>query len=423
MVLSLYNHQKKGLEDTKNLKKVAYFWDMGTGKTFVGSEKAMSFGDNILLVCQKSKIDDWKKHFLEHYAPKIILYDLTKKEELNQYIKTFKIQPYIKVGVINYDLVFRRSELKKIENFTLILDESSIIQNEKTSRATAILNFNFSNIILLSGTPVSGKYEKLWSQSNLLGWKISKKLFLKHYTITEKFELPNGTFANKIIDYKNIERLKRKLREHGANFLKTEEVIDLPKQMFIDINHSTSKEYEVFRKERIIELDNETLVGDMPLTNMLYQRMLLGISDEKLSTLKDLIDSTNRRIVIFYNFKKELEKIKSIIDRPISVVSGDEKDLLAYENFENSITLVNYQAGAKGLNLQKSNILVFYSPTVSCEDYMQSKKRIHRIGQELPCFYYKLIAPSSIESKIYNALDRGEDYTDYLFKEEEYEVE
>ncbi len=421
MILNLYNHQKQGLEDTKNFKKVAYFWDMGTGKTFVGSEKMKIFNNNTnLLICQMSKIKDWIDHFKKYY-PMYQVLNLRNKLELESFIKHCKTTKM--VGVINYDLVFRRKELKLLKNFTLILDESSVIQNERTSRANAILNFNFSNIILLSGTPVSGKYEKLWSQSQLLGWKISKKLFLKHYTITEKFELPDGTYVNKIIGYKNIERLKRKLREYGASFLKTEEVIDLPKQMFIDINHSTSKEYEVFRKERIIELDNETLVGDMPLTNMLYQRMLLGISDEKLSTLKDLIDSTNRRIVIFYNFKKELEKIKSIIDRPISVVSGDEKDLLAYENFENSITLVNYQAGAKGLNLQKSNILVFYSPTVNCEDYMQSKKRIHRIGQELPCFYYKLIAPSSIESKIYNALDRGEDYTDYLFKEEEYEVE
>ena len=422
--LKLYNHQIKGLEDTKKYNKVAYFWDMGTGKTFMGSEKAMSFGDNILLVCQKSKIDDWKNHFLKYYASKIILYDLTKKEELNQYIKSFEIQGYIKFGVINYDLVFRRNELKKIKNFTLILDESSIIQNEKTSRAKSIMKMNFKNIILLSGTPVSGKYEKLWSQSHLLGWNISKKLFLKQYTITEKMELPNGSFTNKIVGYKNIDRLKKKLRLFGASFMKTEEVIDLPKQNFINVNYDTSIEYELFRKERIIEIDNETLIGDMPLTNMLYQRMLLGISKEKLSTLKDLIDSTNRRIVIFYNFKKELEKIKCVIDRPISIVNGDEKDLSAYENFENSITLVNYQAGAKGLNLQKANILIFYSPTLSCEDYMQSKKRIHRIGQELPCFYYKLIAPNSIESRIYNALERGEDYTNELFiEEEESEIE
>lgn len=418
MILNLYNHQKQGLEDTKNFKKVAYFWDMGTGKTFVGSKKAMDLGDNILLVCQKSKIDDWKKHFLEYYAHKIVLYDLTKKEELTQYIKAFEIPQYIKVGVINYDLVFRRKELKLLKNFTLILDESSVIQNERTSRANAILNFNFSNIILLSGTPVSGKYEKLWSQSQLLGWKISKKLFLKHYTITEKFELPDGIYVNKIIGYKNIERLKRKLREYGASFLKTEEVMNLPEKTFIDVIIERSKEYKKFNKSKIIEFEGEELIGDNPLKFLLYKRLLLGISNEKLNALKDLIDCTSNRIIIFYNFKKEFEAIKKIIkDRPISVVNGDLKDLSAYENYNNSITLVNFQAGAKGLNLQKANILIFYSPTLSVEDYMQSKKRIHRIGQDKPCFYYKIIAENTIEEDIYNSLERGEDFTDYLFKE------
>lgn len=250
--MKLYEHQRKGLEDTKRFNKVAYFWDMGTGKTFVGSEKAISFRKKILLVCQLSKLNDWKKHFLEYYAPKIVLYDLTKKEELEQYVKT-QCSYYIKVGVINYDKIFRRNELKNLKDFTLMLDESSIIQNENTSRASAILKMNFENIILLSGTPISGKYEKLWSQSHLLGWKISKKLFLKHYTITEKFELPNGNFTNKIVGYKNVERLKRKLREYGANFLKTEEVIDLPKQTFIDINHPTSKDYEIFKKIELLQ--------------------------------------------------------------------------------------------------------------------------------------------------------------------------
>ena len=89
--MKLYEHQKKGLEDTKRFNKVAYFWDMGTGKTFVGSEKAISLGKNILLVCQLSKIKDWKKHFLEYYAPKIVLYDLTKKIELEQYVNSMFI--------------------------------------------------------------------------------------------------------------------------------------------------------------------------------------------------------------------------------------------------------------------------------------------------------------------------------------------
>ena len=46
---------------------------------------------------------------------------------------------------------------------------------------------------------------------------------------------------------------------------------------------------------------------------------------------------------------------------------------------------------------------------------MQSQKRIHRIGQGQPCFYYQLICKGSIEQDIYKALERGVDFTDKLF--------
>lgn len=64
------------------------------------------------------------------------------------------------IGIINYELAFRRPELSKLSDFTLMLDESSLIQNETAKRSKFILKkLNPSNVILLSGTPTSGKYE------------------------------------------------------------------------------------------------------------------------------------------------------------------------------------------------------------------------------------------------------------------------
>ena len=191
------------------------------------------------------------------------------------------------VGVINYDLVFRRAELSKLKNFTLLLDESSLIQNETAKRSKFILTkLNPVNVILLSGTPVSGKYEALWSQCHLLGWPISKKLFYRHYV---EYTLSDDGYPV-ISGYKNVDRLKSKLREYGAVFKKTEEVINLPSQTFIPIKVKETKDYLTFKKDRIIEVEGETLVGDTTLTNLLYQRQLCGIySEPKLEALKDII--------------------------------------------------------------------------------------------------------------------------------------
>jgi hypothetical protein len=64
-------HQKKLLDETKDRNLVAYFVDMGGGKTFIGSEKALSFDEDIILiVCQKSKVRDWGNHFFDYYIDK-----------------------------------------------------------------------------------------------------------------------------------------------------------------------------------------------------------------------------------------------------------------------------------------------------------------------------------------------------------------
>ena len=137
---------------------------------------------------------------------------------------------------------------------------------------------------------------------------------------------------------------------------------------------------------------------------------------------EDLLDSTNDRLIVFYNFQVELMTLSDILiehERPFSIINGNTKDLSAYENSEDSVTLIQYQAGAMGLNLQKANKIVYFTPPVSSELFEQSKKRIHRIGQEKTCFYYYLICRNSIEEKIYRTLKMRRDYTEALFEYEQ----
>lgn len=425
--MKLFEHQKEALKLTENQNKVAYYLDMGLGKTFVGSEKMMQLGARVnLVVCQKSKVQDWIDHIFDNYDD-FEVYDLTNKSDFtiftlrsdNEYESEFHEGNPI-CGIINYDLIFRRPELAQLTNFTLMLDESSVIQNETSKRSKFILNkLNPDNVILLSGTPTGGKYEKLWSQCKLLGWNISKDAFWKTY-VSVHYEEKDG-FPLKIIDgYKNVERLKRKLRDHGSIFMKSEEVFDLPEKVDVHVHVPTIKEYRKFRKDSIVRLNNYDYVGDTSLTKMLYERMLCGFpNNEKLNSLHDLLGSTDDRVIVFYNFKNELCKLCELankLERPYSIINGDTKDLSAYEKSENSVTFIQYQAGAMGLNLQKSNKIVYFTPPLSSELFEQSKKRIHRIGQTQRCFYYYLICRNSIEEKIYRTLKMRRDYTEALFE-------
>jgi SNF2 family DNA or RNA helicase len=378
-----------------------------------------------LVICQKSKIDDWFDHFEDNYYSSgadeyiILPHDLTDPDGMEIFKENIKTSSGIQlVGIINYDLIFRRPELLKMKFDTIMLDESSMIQNETAKRTKAIMKLKTDNVILLSGTPTGGKYEKLYSQLKLLGWNISKSQYWTEFIETRSIDM--GGFKIPVVTgYKNIGRLKRKMRQYGCNFLKTDEVFDLPEQTFTDIKINTTKEYKKFRKDKIITIYGRELVGDTTLTQMLYERQLCGAYNaEKLAAFADIMDSTNDRLIVFYNFNAELDALKAICEkrqRPFSIVCGAVKDLDDYKNENDSVTFIQYQAGAKGLNLQKANKIIYFSPTLSVEDYMQSIKRIHRIGQSKPCFYYRLICKNSIEEKIYNCIEKGIDYTERLF--------
>ena len=394
---------------------------MGLGKTYTGAEKMHELGAKVnLVICQKSKVDDWIEHFFQNYNEEYFRFDLTDKNGISKFFDFVSLDLPC-VGVINYELAFRRKELLNLEHFTLMLDESSLIQNEQAKRSKFILKLKANNVILLSGTPTGGKYENLWSQMQLLGWNISKKMFYNHY-VNYHYDDNNG-FPLMVIDgYKNEERLKRKMREHGCHFLKTDEVFDLPKQIHQTINVPATKEYRKFKRDSIVLFNDIELVGDTTLTKMLYERQLCGMyNGDKLEAFRDLVESTNDRLIVFYNFHEELKQLLSICDdccRSASVVNGKMKCLDQYNNCENSVTFIQYQAGAMGLNLQKANKIVYFTPPLSSELFEQSKKRTHRIGQERTCFYYYLTCKNSVEEKIYKTLEMRKDYTDALFEAE-----
>lgn len=381
-----------------------------------------------LVVCQKSKIDDWVDHFKTFY-PEYMVLNLTKKTEsitFRDVVNTKELydRPDV-IGVINYDLIFRRSWILELENFTLLLDESGLISNEQAKRSRFILKLKPESVILLSGTPTAGKYEKLWSQLKLLGWDIDKKAYWKSYVDTEWIEEDTGFKREVIRGYKNTEHLMKRLSQFGAVFMKTEEVIDLPEQIEQNIMLEPTKQYKLFTKNQYLMMpDGTELVGDNTLTRMLYQRQLCGqYHDEKIQAFKDLVESTEDRLIVFYNFNQELSKLWKVaieLERPVSFLNGSTKDLNSYELHENSITFIQYQAGAMGGNFQKANKIIYFTLPLgkgSCDLWEQSKKRIHRIGQNKPCFYYYLLVKNSIEIYNLEMLRLGKELTDELFKE------
>ena len=118
-MIKFFPHQQKALNDTEGFDNVAYYLDMGLGKTFVGAEKMVRIGNKVnLLVCQKSKVQDWVEHFRKLY-PEYDVEDLTKKNDFETFIQTWTIEEGQMIGVINYELAWRRKQL--LQSYLVVL--------------------------------------------------------------------------------------------------------------------------------------------------------------------------------------------------------------------------------------------------------------------------------------------------------------
>ena len=409
--MGLFAYQQAALDRVKGKRNCAFYHDMGLGKTFTGAEKLMSDRrwKRALVVCQKSKVADWVDHFEAHYDMPVV--DLTKQDVCRDVEA---------VMVVNYDLIWRRPQLMELDDLALMFDESSLLQNATSKRTKAAMKLagKADTLVLLSGTPVDGKYERLWTQLRMLGWDIDEKLFWRQYVESET-TMREGFPITKVTGYKNEERLVRKMKELGCDFLKTDDVIDLPDQRFICIDVPMSEYYRKFAKTNVIMAFGRDFVGDTVFGDLTAKRQLAAAySRAKIEAFGDLLSSTSKRLVVFYNFDVELEVLTEELAkryRPYGVLNGKAHDLSPFFDTDDGVALIQYQSGAMGVNLQQADTCVYFSPPLASSLFEQSKKRIHRVGQDKPCTYYELVSKGTVEEKIYDTLAMRRDYTEKLF--------
>lgn len=410
--MGLFAYQQAALDRVGGKRRCAFYHDMGLGKTFTGAEKLMSDRrwKRALVVCQKSKVSDWVDHFDAHYDMPVV--DLTKQDVCRDAEA---------VMVVNYDLIWRRPQLMELDDLALMFDESSLLQNATSKRTKAAMKLagKADTLVLLSGTPVDGKYERLWTQLRMLGWDIDEKLFWRQYVESET-TMREGFPITKVTGYKNEERLVRKMKELGCDFLKTDDVIDLPDQRFIRIDVPMSKYYREFAKTNVITAFGRDFVGDTVFGDLTAKRQLAAAySRAKLEAFGDLLDGTSKRLVVFYNFDVELEGLTDELakrGRPYGVLNGKAHDLSPFFDTGDGVALIQYQSGAMGVNLQQADTCIYFSPPLASSLFEQSKKRIHRVGQDKPCTYYELVSKGTVEEKIYDTLAMRRDYTEKLFE-------
>lgn len=322
-----------------------------------------------------------------------------------------------------------------------VLDESHKIKNPKSRSAKAAhkLSGYSTYRMCLTGTPTGNKKKlELWSQIHFL----VPGLLGKYQDYKDQYFRFNGFGGFKVTGVKPS--FDKEVIPKIAPYIMVKKAEGLPPQNEINIRIKMpprAKElYQKMEEDFVAEFSGVEVSAAIALSKMIKLSEIAGgfiktndgqcidVHTAKLEALKnlcdDLLEQDTKRVVIFARFTWEVQKIKETLSStwPVYEISGntsrEDKKLAQsrYNSEEGGAIVAQIASGSLGLNLQKGNYEILYSLDYSYINYVQLIKRIHRMGQTKPCFYYFLKSIGTIDSRIHRSLKENRDVASDLHR-------
>lgn len=297
-------------------------------------------------------------------------------------------------------------------NYILIIDEIHYAKSATSKRAKAIIRLAHSlycmQIIGLSATAIPNGYVDLQTYGILFGWWKNKTAFMREHVLIDR-----SRGFPRIIGYKGEDKLKKLWSTVAFGLDKS--YLNLP-DLFnitttIRLKPKERDVYRVIKNERV--LDGELL--DTPAK--LHATLRQYLAPTRVEALQAILDDTDEHILVFYNYNVERDQILATAaknKREIYEQSGHASHLPDGVPKKPSITLLQYQSGSAGLNLQYAPISIFFSPSYSYMDTEQAKGRNYRGGQEKIVRHYWFKVDRTIDTSVYRCLENKQDFNDSM---------
>ncbi len=424
----LYAYQEKIFQWVKQRKKIALFMDMGTGKTLVTLNFLMYHRPKkVLIICPKVAMYVWQSEFKKHVKDNpytiVPLNKGTSKDKADKVIENNKENTVL---IINYESSWRDHIEKALRDYKadmIICDESHKIKTygSNVSKYVRQLGKNTEYKAILTGTPVTNTKLDYWGQFAFLDITLFGHLYSAYKNRYFEF---HPKFPSKIIKEKNMEELLWKVAENSVTVKLVEVKKDLPpiteEIIYTEMSPTQQKVYEKLRKEQFIKLEK----GEILLKNAMNEMQKLQqissgfiyieneatykfFENSKIEALKDLIEGMGEeKVIVFCSFTEELKMIKTALEKEgktVAVIGNGQNELQKFYDGA-QVCIVNLLAGAEGIDLTQAHYAIYFSPTIKMDKFEQSRARIYRNGQTMPCFVYHLINKNTVDTKIYSAL-------------------
>ena len=131
--------------------------------------------------------------------------------------------------------------------------------------------------------------------------------------------------------------------------------------------------------------------------------------------MEDLIEGANGKpVLIVYNFKHDLERIKKRFD--VKELRTSE-DFRRWNEGEIPLAMIHPQSAGHGLNLQHGgSTIIWFSLTWSLEFYEQTNARLFRQGQKDTVVIHHILCEETIDENVVMALKNKSKTQEALLK-------
>lgn len=420
----------------------ALLMEMGTGKslTAIAITGALSQAGRIrrvLIVAPLSILGVWEEEFQKFaafpYALAVLSGSSAKKLDTLRHMNGTALQ----VVVVNYESAWRLEKALTTWHPDLIIaDEGHKIKthNIAASKAMHRMGAKASYRLLLTGTVITNKAIDVFSQYKFLNPAIYGNSF---YAFRNRYFDMVGYGNHTPVLKKSMEsELTEKL--HSISYRATKaECLDLPETTDmirqIELEPAALRIYRGLVKESYAELAGGEVTATNILTRLLRLSQLTGgflgndktaaveqVSAAKLSALEDILDGAvaeGKKLVIIARFIPEIKAICKLLEKRglgYSCITGEVKNrdeqVARFQNEPEVMAFVGQIATAGlGITLTAASTMVFYSLDYSMSNFEQTKARIHRVGQRMPCTYLYLVARGTVDEKVLAALESKAD--------------
>ncbi len=404
------------------------FNEAGTGKTssvIWAADYLMTQGlvKRVLIICPLSIMySAWQADIFKtamHRSVAVAYGDANKRKKVINGVYEFVIINYDGVNIV-------ADEISKLGFDLIVVDEANAYKTATTKRFKTLVKIMkpSTKLWMLTGTPAS--------QSPLDAFGLAK--LVNPGGVPKYFTAWRDKVMHQVTRFKYVPKPTSRQDVYNAlqpaiRFEKAQ-CLDLPPVMYqtreVPLTPQVNRYYKAIKDQMLIEAAGEKISAvnaAAKLTKLLQisggaiytdtREVVEFDASPRLNALMEVLDETEHKVIVFVPYRHTIELVsKHLQGEGVTneIISGDvgakeRGDLI--NRFQTSefprVLIIQPQAASHGVTLTAANTVVFWSPVMSVETYLQCIARIDRYGQQNKMTVVHLQG-SEVERKMYEML-------------------